>query len=373
MNVHKIFVFFVLLFLGLFFFFSLPLQSEELLLPEKSVIDLHCHVAGIGTGESGCFISRSMKNSYKFSFYLKAMDVSLSEIEKQGDILVFKRLNQKIEASRYIKKVVILAFDGIVKNGELDKETTEIYVPNEYVAEAIKKYKSFLLGASVNPYRKDALEKLEWVKQNGAVLLKWIPSIMHIDPQDSKIIPFYKKMIALKLPLLCHVGQERSFTGALDELCDPLRLELPLSLGVTVIAAHIATTGKSNGQNNYERILPLFEKYPNLYADISSLTQINKLGYLSKALKDPRLKNKAVGTGRLVYGTDWPLQFFPLVSPIYHWRHLKFRDLFRIARIQNKWDRDIFLKFKMGTPKEVFSLGETLLDPPPSLKAEPAT
>lgn len=43
---------------------------------------------------------------------------------------------------------------------------------------------------------------------------------------------------------------EKSFSTAKDELAAPARLELPLSLGVKVIAAHIATTGKSEGQNN---------------------------------------------------------------------------------------------------------------------------
>ncbi len=54
-------------------------------------------------------------------------------------------------------------------------------------------------------------------------------------------------------------------------------LELPLSLGVTVIAAHIASTGKNNGKGKFERLLPLFQRFEYLYTDISSLTQINKL------------------------------------------------------------------------------------------------
>ena len=92
-------------------------------------------------------------------------------------------------------------------------------------------------------------------------------------------------LIELDLPLLVHVGQERSFSGAQDELGDPLRLKLALDVGVTVIAAHIATTGKNAGEGNFERLLPLFEQYGNLYTEISSLTQLNKLGYLYSALE----------------------------------------------------------------------------------------
>src|SRR5690606_19362344 len=198
------------------------------------------------------------------------------------------------------------------EKGSLDQGKTQIYVPNEYVHKQTRLYDNLLYGASVNPYRPDSLERLEQAKKNGAILVKWIPSIMYIDPADKRLIPFYQKMVDLDIPLLTHTGMEKSFSTAKDELADPARLELPLSLGVKVIAAHIATTGKSEGQDNFERILPMFKKHPNLYADISSLTQINKLEFMEKAIAAPELK------GRLIYGTDWPLQFFPLVSPWYH-------------------------------------------------------
>ena len=119
-------------------------------------------------------------------------------------------------------------------------------------------------------------------------------------------------------------------------------------MGVTVIAAHIATTGKSEGQRNFDRILPLFDRYTNLYTDISSLTQINKLGYLVTALQRPRVVD------RMVYGSDWPLQFFPIVSPWYHVRHIGFRRAWRLTRVNNQWDRDILLKEAMGVPHNVF-------------------
>lgn len=324
-------------------------------LPESSVTDFHCHIAGVGYGESGCFISKKMTDSYKFSFYLKSFGVREKEIKKHGDALIVKRLSQKIKESVLVGKAVVLAMDGIIKNGELDRENTEMFIPNEYVLKETGKYDNLLFGASINPYRKDALDRLKWAKKNGAVLIKWIPSIMGIDPSDDQIIPFYQMMKELDLPLLTHAGNERSFTGAHDKLCDPLKLELPLQFGVKVIAAHIATDGKKTGVDNFEKIIPLFEKYPDLYADISSLTQINKLGYLVKALKRKQLK------GRLIYGTDWPLQFFPLVSPFFHKKYLSFKQIFQLLKIKNQWDRDILLKQALGTQKEIFIKGEDII------------
>ena len=156
-------------------------------------------------------------------------------------------------------------------------------------------------------------------------------------------------MKALNLPLLSHAGQERSFGSAIDEYGDPKRLELPLSLGVTVIAAHIATTGENENQSNYQRILPLFEKYPHFYSDISSLTQLNKLGYLDKAMTETKL------TDHLLYGSDYPLTNMMLVSPYYFPLNLTFKQMYEIATIKNPWDRDIALKQALGVPTSIFA------------------
>lgn len=315
----------------------------------KSIIDLHVHVAGLGYGESGCFINETMRNNIRFPFYLWSMDVTEEELIQHGDQILFKKLSDKIAHSETISKAVILAMDGFIDdNGILNKQETQIYVPNDYVAKEVLRYDNLLFGASINPNRKDALQRLRAAKEKGAVLVKWIPSIMNIDPANPKLIPFYQLMAELKMPLLTHTGMEKSFANARDELADPMRLKLPLEQGVTVIAAHIATTGKSEGVDNFTRILPMVRQYSKLYVDISSLTQINKLNYLSKALKEEGISKK------MIYGTDWPLQFFPLISPWYHINHISMKDAFHIGGIKNQWDRDVALKAAFGVPEEVF-------------------
>ena len=320
-------------------------------LEDRHVIDCHAHVAGLGYGDSGAFISDGMRSNFRFRFFLRWMGVTEQELAAEGDQLVVRRLSEKIARSRYVDQAVVLAFDGIVDktSGVLDRENTQFYVPNDFVQRETAKYPNLLFGASINPYRKDSLALLEQAAARGAVLVKWIPSIMHIDPADEAIVPFYQKMAALGLPLLSHAGREKSFAHAQDEYSDPLRLSLPLQHGVTVIAAHIATTGESEGQDNFERILPMFAVWPNLYTDISSLTQINKLGYLARALKVPGLK------ARMLYGTDWPLQYFPLVSPWFHVNHIGLRNAWRVAGIDNEWDRDVALKQALGVPEAVFT------------------
>ncbi len=321
---------------------TLPTNTERF-------IDVHVHTAGMGHGDSGAFINAAMRDSYKFPVYLWAMGVTEAELEQHGDGYVIDAIAESVDAASRIDKAVILAMDGVIDaQGNVDKRLTQIYVPNDFVARKTAEHANLEFGASINPNRADAVDRLRTVKAQGAVLIKWIPNIMHIDPANPAHTAFYEEMARLKIPLLSHAGQERSFADAKDEYGDPRRLTLPLSLGVTVIAAHIATTGTTEGMDNYERILTMFDEHPNLYTEISSLTQLNKLNYLADAL------NQADVTARMLYGTDWPLQFFPLVSPYYQINHISWREAKAIAAIDNVWDRDVALKETLGVPASVF-------------------
>ena len=318
-------------------------------LKKAGVIDWHVHVAGLGYGDSGNFINDEMRNNFRFDFFMKWMDVTEEELAKFGDAIVVTRLANKIAQSNYIDKAVVLALDGVInEQGELDRERTQFYVSNEFVSQQTREYENLLFAASINPTRPNSIELLNKVHAEGAVLIKWIPSIMHFDPSDPALKPFYERMAELNMPLLSHTGMEKSFANARDELADPKRLQLALESGVKVIAAHIATTGESDGQDNFERILPMFNQYDNLYTDISSLTQINKLGYLRRALDVKDLQE------RMIYGTDWPLQYFPITSPWYHVHEIGFMNAWRISHINNVWDRDIELKRAYGVNKNVF-------------------
>jgi uncharacterized protein len=318
-------------------------------LQKEGIIDIHCHAAGIGAGGSGCFVSPAMQMSWKYQVFLRAFGVTERELETEGDALIMGRLSETLAGSRRVAAAVVLAMDGVIgADGELDRTKTELYIPNEFVAAQTKLYPRLLFGASVNPYRKDALERLEEAAANGAVLLKWLPSIQHIDPADDVLVPFYMRLKELGLPLLTHTGKEGSFTCAREELADPERLRLPLSLGVTIIAAHAAVTGRNDGERNYDRFLRLCREYPNLFADISALTQLNRLGHLRRLLKNKDLR------GRLLYGTDMPLLNTPIVSPYLFLPTLSPRRIFSIARISNPWDQDVALKEALGVGCEIF-------------------
>jgi len=314
----------------------------------ESIIDMHCHTAGIGAGGSGCFVSPALMRSWKYGIYLRAFGVTERELLEEGDALILRRLSENLAGSRRVAAAVILALDGVVgEDGAPDVSRTEMFIPNEFLAAQTRRYPNLLFGASVNPLRRDALQRLEQAAQSGAVLIKWLPAIQQIDPAQERLTPFYLKLKELGLPLLSHTGAESSFTRTHDELGDPERLRLPLSLGVTVIAAHAASNGRNRGESNHERFLRLCRAYPNLYADISALTQLNRLGHLQRLLGHQELH------GRLLYGTDMPLLNTGLVSPFAFPTCLPPRRMLAIARIANPWDRDVALKEALGVGADI--------------------
>jgi len=320
------------------------------------IIDIHCHTAGIGAGGSGCFVSPALRRNIRYRFFLKAFGVSEAELESQGDGLVLERLSQGLEQSQLVTAAVVLAMDGVMDSqGNLDRNRTEIYIPNDFLARECRTHSNLLFGASINPYRPDAVERLDRAVADGAVLLKWLPSIQSIDPADASLAQFYRRLEELKLPLLTHTGTEESFTTAHNELGDPQRLRLALEMGVTVIAAHCASNGRNAGQRNPERLLPLFDEFPNLYADFSSLTQANRLGHLPRIMHHTRIHE------RLLYGSDMPIINSFITSPWWHAYRISLQKVRRIAAIRNPWDQDVALKRALGVTEEIFGNSARIL------------
>ncbi|MCP4393882.1 MAG: amidohydrolase family protein [Alphaproteobacteria bacterium] len=176
----------------------------------------------------------------------------------------------------------------------MDKDATEIYIPNKFVHDAVDKHKNLFFGASINPLKKGAIEELDWAVENGAKLIKWLPNVMLFDPSDERIIPFYEKMAEFDIPLLCHTGHEKCFSKSINEFADPMKLDLPLEVGVRVIAAHCASSGKNEGEDNFKRLEYMVEKHDNLYGDISGLTQINKRQYMKPVLDNEKAASAAI-------------------------------------------------------------------------------
>jgi len=72
---------------------------------------------------------------------------------------------------------VILALDAVYDtNGKRDIRKTRLVIDNDFVLSLVADQPELLFGASIHPYRKDALDALQRLARNGACLVKWIPS-----------------------------------------------------------------------------------------------------------------------------------------------------------------------------------------------------
>ncbi|MDZ7841578.1 MAG: amidohydrolase family protein [Gammaproteobacteria bacterium] len=323
--------------------------------PERGYTDVHAHIGGIGAGGSGVYVHPDLADSFKFGFYLRWLGVSREELDRHGDARVAERLNRAIVESRYVARAVIPALDGVVREDAIDRAATQLYIPNEFTARMAERYGNLEFGASVHPDRSDWRQRLLDAQRRGAVLVRWFPAVMDIDPSDRRHIDYYRTLVELDLPLLVHVGRQKLFSEIRSALGDPEKLTLPLERGVTVIATHLGTTGSYEGEASHERLLGMLADHPRLYTDIAGLTQLNRVGYLVNALERP------VVADRMLYGSGWPLQFFPLVSPLYHWPDVDLGTVKTIQLMENRLDRDIALKKALGVQHGVFERSGRLL------------
>lgn len=319
-------------------------------IPSGPIVDMHAHTAGLGVHGSGNFVSQALRDSYKFTSYLDAFGVTRDDLERTGDSIVVDRMAALVLESQHVDAAIVLALDGALdRDGELDRDRTEVYVDNDFVARAVAPHPNLHFGASIHPGRRDALDRLDRAIEAGARLIKWIAPIQGFDPADPQFRAFYRRLAAAHVPLLTHGGQERSFTHADDDLGDPNRLRLALDEGVTVIIAHAAAHGGDDNGRFFPRVIELATRYPRLHVDISALTLVHRFGQLADVLSAPELRD------RLLYGSDHPLQALWLTSAWHHPLRLTWSQIRAIAAHDNPWDHGVELFAALGVPADAFT------------------
>jgi len=286
--------------------------------PEK-LIDHHVHIAGLGVGGTRTFVNPKML-TWRHPFHRIKLKVYMSSAgvsdEENADPQAAARLADLVKSIRGHGKHRLLAFDKHYrKDGSVNLEKTEFYVPNEYVFELAERHPDlFVPNISVNPYRPDAIAELEKWARRGARIVKWLPNAMGIDPSDPKCDPFYQKMKELDLILLSHGGEEKAVEAEEDQkLGNPLLLRRALDNGVKVIVAHCAGLGSNEDLDtkdrrqvdNFDLFLRLMDekRYDGLvFGEISAMTQFNRSG---KPLRTMLAREDL--HERLVNGSDYPL------------------------------------------------------------------
>jgi predicted TIM-barrel fold metal-dependent hydrolase len=222
---------------------------------------------------------------------------------------------------------------------------------NDFVAGLTAAGGKFLFGASVHPYRRDALAELERLIQKGACLVKWLPSAQNIRPDHPRCFPFYDLLAKHKVPLLSHTGGEHTLKAFTDSLSDPRRLVPALERGVTVIAAHCGTSLFLHEKSYFRAFQEIALRHENFYGDISAFGVITRIWRLGTLLHSPQMAAKCV------FGSDFPVPPWPLSCV----GKISLKKTLEIRRTQNFFDQSVALMKAAGVSDAIFARGGKLL------------
>ena len=309
------------------------------------IIDMHVHIAGINQRKYGNFLSDELKKSTVFKIFSKHLNIESSVIDEKFDDIIATKILRLLDES-LVNKALFLALDAVYDyNGKLNHKKSKMICSNDYIYELTKKSKKVLFGASIHPYRDDALEELERCKNRGAVLIKWIPSSMEIDPLDKKTIPFYEYLAKHEIMLLSHTGIEHAVRNSNNHLNRPSRLQLAVDMGVKVIASHSATHMFLHERSYYKEWREMALKHENFYGDISAFCMPTRVKYLRDIKRTPALHHK------VFYGSDFPVYPLPL-SLIFK---IGIKKYLAIKKIENPFDKAYHCISASDIPQQIFS------------------
>ena len=349
-------------------------------------IDMHLHVVGRGKDidqvDHQVFFYPEDNNTFFTGVLYRLVEKFLGEagadFDQSGTIDTDEYLNliyKYLSTSKEIDGVVLLGLDALYDpdSGELDRTKTDLWVSNRFLARKVKDLndqmmqegvskKKFYWGASVSPNRKDWEEEMEFALHDPyAVLMKWIPSVQHVNLRDPKHKDYYESLARNNMPLLCHVGPEYSFPeGIREKKRDDFRfLDKPLECGVTVIAAHCATPVFPIDKNETGEF-GAFMRSANsggkiqLWGDTSAFSLMTRIPILQEILE-------TFPPEWLVHGSDFPI-------PIEGWVHLPgvthgvtWEEYNQIKNTENLLDKDVMIKRAHGFSDSILENAEKVL------------
>ena len=316
-------------------------------------IDAHVHLAGVGTNGSGCWISPRFARRPAFRLLRMRHRMTARQMVESADADWAADVADRVRRSE-LDYAVALGFDGVYDaGGRLDEARSQMIIPSGWVFDVCTRHPELLPGPSVNPHRRDAMERLEECIERGAVLLKWLPATQAIDPADRAVIPFYRRLAEVGIPLLVHSGgSEQTFAQVRPELKDLARLELPLSLGVRVIVAHSAApVVYARDPDQVPLLREMMRRYPHLWVDNSGISNPSRFPHL------PRFAADAEIVARTLHGSDFPVPS----NAFWYTRRLGPRRVAALERIRNRMQRDIEIKRALGYPDDVLTRAPAVL------------
>ncbi len=266
----------------------------------------------------------------RWKFGLEGLDADTESVLRD-------RLLTTLDQTPELDAAVVLAFDAVhAPDGQADWANTHLYVTNDYVINLAAGHRKVLFGASVHPYREDAVAELERCIAAGAVLVKWLPITQNFNPGDERCFGFYEAMAHHGITLLCHTGGETSLPQLDRATADPMLLVPALQRGVKVIMAHCGTRSRPDDVDYLDSFVRLCHEYEHAYGDTSALNLPMRWCAYDAIFADEVVRSK------LVHGSDWPILPIPPV------RRLGLGESLELMAEENWLRRDILIKHRLG-------------------------
>ena len=183
---------------------------------ERQIVDMHMHVGlkGDSSWKKWGHFSPWYQKQIVFKIFLQYARIHEHEV---CDRVLHEKTLEIIEHSG-VDKVVCLPLDHVYdRDGNAQPQKSHMWVANDYITGELKKAlpDKVLPGASVHPYDKKFKQRVEKCVEEGAVLMKWLPSAQQIDLGDKKTGDAMEFLASCgkdgkPLPLLLHVGPEHA-------------------------------------------------------------------------------------------------------------------------------------------------------------------
>jgi len=316
-------------------------------------IDCHVHLVGDGSSGSECWFSLpSLWKKLLGRMMIKGVGLPASSLEDNLDALYSDNLVKNIQESNLDAAVVLAQDIPYSDDGKKMGDEAQFYVPNEFVAALGRKHVEIIPACSIHPGRPDAMDELEKCIQAKMPVLKLLPNCLNVDYTDKKYIPFWERMADAGMILLTHTGGEMTVKVYDASFGDPKKLETLLDCGVIAIAAHSAGRSAFFDPDWTGDLISMFDRHPNLYADNSALSSINRARTLKHILPENIQE-------RIIHGSDYPVPVSGL-GPMFMGK-LSWKDYRSSVKIPNILERDYQLKQSIGFKPETFTRMDELL------------
>ncbi len=317
------------------------------------IIDCHVHFVGDGSSGSGCRLTlRTPLRRFLGRHMVRGIGLPASALAGGFDATYLAKLLEWVRGSS-LDRIVLLAQDHAHRDdGTRIEDEGSFHVPNDWVLRLGREHPEIIPAASIHPARPDAMAELERCLEGGARVLKLLPNCHNVDCSAARHRPFWEMMARHGMILLAHTGGEATLPVLDRRYESPEPLRLPLDCGVKVIAAHGAGRNHPLGAHYTDRLVAMMAGWPNLFADNSALTTMNRHGTV-RHLLPARVQE------RVVHGSDYPV---PIV-PFGPWAGglLSLEDAWRLRAIANPLERDYQAKRLMGFSDDTFTRMASLL------------